>query len=65
MIFGDTKERAVAKALQSLAVYAQDVAVNPSMSIDDRMKVIQWLAKKYLETNKALIRIKTEAVGKK
>lgn len=61
MIFGSESNVQIChKLLHTLAEHARNVAISPNMTLDDRMKTVQWLSKKYIEINKLLIRIKTE-----
>lgn len=58
------KEVAVGKALEAMAMYMQKAVVDPSISIDDTMLMLQWVYKKIPEVNRLLIVIKTERVNK-
>jgi hypothetical protein len=64
MISGKNNEEiVVGKALQTMAQYMADVAMNPTISIDQRMTTLQWIYKKIPEVNKLLIKIKTREVN--
>jgi hypothetical protein len=59
----NSKEYTVALALNSLSHYMAQVAGNPTLSIDEKMRTLQWIYKKIPEINKLLIKIKTERVN--
>lgn len=65
MISNDPKEMACAKAIYAIAAYLQDMTINPNLTIDDRIKTLQWVYKKIPEINKLLIRLKTERIALK
>ncbi len=57
------KEKICADALISLAHHANNIAHNPSQSIDDKMKTLQWIYKNIPKINRLLIEIKTKQIG--
>lgn len=57
-----SKEHTVALALHSIAHYTSQIALDQTISIDDKIKTLQWIHRKIPEINRLLVRIKTEQI---
>lgn len=59
------KEQAVATAISTIAAYFNKSVIDPTISIEDNMKMLQWVYKKIPEINRLLIAINTERISLK
>lgn len=64
MFVKSDKDRAAQLALQAIFQYAQMVYIEPTLTLDKRMEILQWIYKKIPEVNRLLVQIKTEEISK-
>lgn len=57
------EEKACATALVAIANYCTSIAHDPTMTLDNKIKTLQWIYKKIPEINRLMIKINTKVIS--
>lgn len=64
MISANTaKEKIFVMAMASVAAHVHQVANDPLMSFDDKIKVLTWVRQKIPDLNRLLVELKTKEIS--